>query len=185
MSYEVELKFPVEDPAALIAAVRALGAQRAASVRQVDTYFHHPSRDFAATDEALRIRTVNGGAVLTYKGPLVDETTKTRPELEVPVGHSPEDVQRLFQLLQALGFRPLREVRKQRDLYELDWENRPVQFCVDEVDGLGRFVELETAADADALDEARQSLLRLAARLGLENSERRSYLCLLLKQDRS
>ena len=45
MSYEVEMKFAVEDPAALLAALQALGARPADPVRQEDRYFNPPSRD--------------------------------------------------------------------------------------------------------------------------------------------
>jgi adenylate cyclase class IV len=41
-------------------------------------------------------------------------------------------------------------------------------------------MELETAADDHGLDEARQCLASLAERLSLHDSERRSYLELLL-----
>jgi adenylate cyclase class 2 len=45
-----------------------------------DTYFRHPCRDFAETDEALRIRIrrFNGHfeAFLTYKGPRLTGTQK-------------------------------------------------------------------------------------------------------------
>ena len=33
-----------------------LGGEYQAELRQVDSYFAHPARDFAVTDEALRIR---------------------------------------------------------------------------------------------------------------------------------
>ncbi len=38
------------------------------TIREKDAYFNAPHRDFATTDEALRIRTVDGRCVLTYKG---------------------------------------------------------------------------------------------------------------------
>ena len=44
-----------------------------------------PCRDFAQTDEALRIRTVGDTSFVTYKGPKLDATTKTRRELELPL----------------------------------------------------------------------------------------------------
>ena len=56
MHYEVEMKFPVAEMAGLESKLARLGATVAASQTEVDTYFAHPSRDFARTDEALRIR---------------------------------------------------------------------------------------------------------------------------------
>ncbi|MCH7990085.1 MAG: class IV adenylate cyclase, partial [Planctomycetes bacterium] len=84
MSYEVELKFPLDDAERISAQLDGLQAERGAPIEQVDRYFNHPSRDFAQTDEALRIRTMNDRSLLTYKGPLLDAETKTRLEIELP-----------------------------------------------------------------------------------------------------
>jgi adenylate cyclase class 2 len=51
---------------------------------------------------------------------------------------------------------------------------------LDEVEGLGAFVELELAADESGLEEAKSRIASLALELGLSDSERRSYLELLL-----
>jgi adenylate cyclase class 2 len=57
-----------------------------------------------------------------------------------------------------------------------------VEVCLDEVEGLGKFAELEILAPASKLEAARNVLLRLSAELGLTASERRSYLELLLEK---
>ena len=54
--------------------------------------------------------------------------------------------------------------------------------ALDEVDGLGTFVELELSADEASLDEARRTIVSLANELDLGPSERRSYLEMLLEQ---
>ena len=112
MNYEVEQKFPVDDLAAVGAALTALGAEIAPPRLERDVYYTHPGRDFAHTDEALRIRRVGHDCWLTYKGPKIDATTKTRRELELPLEAGRAD--EWAELLEALGFRPLAEVRKQR-----------------------------------------------------------------------
>src|SRR5205085_2625708 len=58
MQYEVEQKFRLSDLPGIDEKLRQLGAVDGPTVVQVDCYFRHPSRDFAQTDEALRIRTV-------------------------------------------------------------------------------------------------------------------------------
>jgi predicted adenylyl cyclase CyaB len=55
-----------------------------------------------------------------------------------------------------------------------------LEVCLDEVEGLGKFVELEIQAPEERLDTARAVLLQCAAELELSPSERRSYLELLL-----
>lgn len=83
--YEVELKFRVDDPADLERRLVGLAARFREPVEQVDRYFAHPSRDFARTDEALRLRRVGDDVAVTWKGPRVDAATKTRQELELAV----------------------------------------------------------------------------------------------------
>ena len=55
MRYEVEQKHRVEDVAALKAKLAEREVTLGPAVEQSDEYFAHPSRDFARTDEALRI----------------------------------------------------------------------------------------------------------------------------------
>ena len=81
--YEVELKFRLADEVAIITQLAALGAVAGEQVEQCDLYLNHPQRDFAQTDEALRIRRDGSQNVSTYKGPRVDSQTKTRREIEI------------------------------------------------------------------------------------------------------
>ena len=150
------------------------------SVVQSDQYFAHPARDYAQTDEALRIRTVAGGSFVTYKGPKLDATTKTRRELELPLAETDADGSQFAELLAALGFTPVETVRKTRREFRITHDGREVHGALDSVDGVGTFVELELSADDASLDAARRVITALADQLQLGASERRSYLELLL-----
>src|SRR5690606_36038325 len=83
MNYEVELKFRIDEPTGVDAMLTGLEATQEDLEEHRDTYFSHPARDFAQTDEAFRIRSIGEANRLTYKGPLVDKQTKTRQEVEV------------------------------------------------------------------------------------------------------
>ena len=83
MTIEVEQKFRVADTEGVRKKLVALGATFHEPIRQVDLYFAHPQRDFAQTDEALRLRQVGSENYMTYKGPKLDQNTKTRHEIEV------------------------------------------------------------------------------------------------------
>jgi adenylate cyclase class 2 len=61
-------------------------------------------------------------------------------------------------------------------------EGFSLEVCLDEVERIGRFAELEILAPEDQLETARAVLLRTAAELELTGSERRSYLELLLEK---
>lgn len=179
--YEVELKFRVTDVAALERRLAALGTVPGPPVDQVDRYFSHPARDFAATDEALRLRRMGDDVAITWKGPRLEAATKTRREIELDVAaDGPATLARWTELLEALGFRRVREVAKRRRTATLDWQGAEAEVVVDHVAGLGDFVEIEMQADAATLDAARGRVESLAAALGCNTPERRSYLELLL-----
>jgi adenylate cyclase class 2 len=174
--YEVELKFQVSDSAHLERELVALGAHFREVVEQVDRYFAHPCRDFAATDEALRLRRTGSDVAITWKGPRIDATTKTRREIELALAAAAPD----GGPLEALGFRQVREVAKRRRVAIVAWEGAEVEAALDTVAGLGGYLELELQAPVDGVPLARARLESLARRLGCGPAERRSYLELLL-----
>jgi adenylate cyclase class 2 len=180
MHYEVEQKFPVADLCATERRLVELGARLDDAIRQSDGYLAHPARDFRRTDEALRIRRVGNDCYVTYKGPKIDKTTKTRREIELPLAGGVEGARQFRELLLALGFTPVADVNKTRRTAHLMYQGRRVEVALDEVDGLGVFVELELSADDDELEAAKDKLHALATELSLRNPERRSYLHLLL-----
>src|SRR5215208_5003779 len=81
---EVEVKYRLSDPAAVEARLRAWGAIVVADHEEADHYLNAPDRDFARTDEAFRLRRIGERNLLTYKGPRLDATSKTRKEIELP-----------------------------------------------------------------------------------------------------
>lgn len=169
---EIEIKSPCEDLEGMERRLRARGAEFHGEVSQVDLYLSHPCRDFAKTDEALRLREEGGSVTLFYKGPKLDPRSKTREELSVAV----PDPAAMRMILERLGFRPVAEVRKTRRNFGLG----PVEVSLDRVAGLSGYVELEV--QDRPVEEGRSMLLALMKELGLEGMERRSYLELLLEK---
>jgi adenylate cyclase class 2 len=184
MQYEVEQKFRVNDLGAIDEKLRQLGAADGPAIVQIDCYFRHPSRDFEQTDEALRIRTVGNKHWITYKGPKIDPETKTRRELELPIGAGQQTIDGFTELLEAVGFSQVRKVRKTRRSFQLTWQGAEIDGAIDTVDGLGQFVELEIVVDQAGVETAREQIQSLAGELGLTVSERRSYLEMLLQVER-
>jgi adenylate cyclase class 2 len=177
---EVEVKVALTDFAAVEGRLAQWGVREAAARQDTDLYFNAPDRDFARTDEALRLRRIGPANCVTYKGPKRDAQTKTRTEIEVPLAEGEQTATDFTRLLTHLGYRSVAVVRKHRRLFHLERSGFALEVCLDEVDGLGRFVELEIQSPEDRLEEARAALLATAAELGLTGSERRSYLELLL-----
>ncbi len=180
MKFEVEQKFPVTDLRAVEQKLKALGAVISGTQLEADVYYRHPARDFSQTDEALRIRTVGLSGYITYKGPKVDTTTKTRREIELPLTLDDEGIGPWRRLIEALSFTPVAEVRKHRRKATVRWNSRKVNVSLDEVQDLGEFVELELVAVADHVEREKAVIRSLAEELGLFSSERRSYLELVM-----
>jgi len=164
---EVEIKAKIENRDEFEEKLTSMGAEFIREVVEEDEYFNHPCRDFAATDEALRIR--NDGT-LTYKGPRVDKDTKSREELNLKIGNMNE----ARALLISLGFKPVAKVIKRRRYYKID----NITISLDNVPELGDFVEVECIGD---YEPCREEVLDMAKKLGLEEFIRKSYLELLLE----
>ncbi len=170
---EVEAKIVLRD-CALLEAIEGrlarLGARLEGEAREVDLYFQHPCRDFAETDEALRLREAGGRCELTYKGPKEGGRVKARLEATVEVS----DCDEAKLILEKLGFRPVAVVEKRRRYYSLGG----VTVTLDEVRGLGCFVEVESKSGNE------EEVLEAIRTLGLEGFETttKSYLELLLER---
>ena len=170
----------------MLEALAAMDLQVQAAVEQIDRYYRHPQRDFAQTDEAFRLRSVGPRNCITYKGPKIDAETKTRCEEEVALAEGAAARTSCDAIIQHLGFTPVTTVTKRRRTAELEREGMQVEFALDEVDGVGEFVEIEIGVTASGVDDpamsaARELLATLATELGLTEVERRSYLELLLE----
>lgn len=153
-----------------------IGAKKLGIEEQFDTYFSSPYRDFSKTDEALRIRVLNGEAVLTYKGKKLDRVSKTRAEFETPV-----DETSTTKILHALGFSEAGEVRKKREVFEAG----DITVCLDSVEDLGEFLEVEIMAeDGNQLEALREHLFDFLKQFGIEKEDsiQTSYLEMVLEK---
>jgi adenylate cyclase class 2 len=159
-----------------------LDAESLGTVVQRDTYYDAPHRDFATTDEALRLRRESipdeehGETRVTYKGPLVDDTSKSRVEHETAV----TDGETMDAILRELGFSPAAVVEKRRERFA--YEGYTV--TLDDVTDVGTFVEVEREALESELASAREGAYAVVRDLGLDPDEgiRTSYLGMLLDE---
>jgi adenylate cyclase class 2 len=136
---EVEIKARVEDPGEIRERLLLGHATPSGRIHERDVYFNAPHRDFGVTDEALRLRYAEGGAVLTYKGPKMKEyRLKAREELNTSIGSGSGTEL----ILERLGFTRVAEVEKWREYYTY----KGTLVSLDEVSGLGNFIEIEAVA---------------------------------------
>ena len=177
---EIEQKFARADFPLLERRLAGWGAVFGDAHEEADHYFNAPDRDFARTDEAFRLRRVGPSNYLTYKGPKQRADVKVRTELEIPLQPGDQAAADMTRLLTHLGYRFVALVKKQRRTAPLERDGFSFTICLDEVDGLGRFAEVEVLAPEDRRADAEKALAALAAELGLSEVERRSYLGLVL-----
>ena len=177
--YEVEKKArtdlePIRDQ------LQAKDATFIDTVEQRDTYYQHPVRDFAETDEALRLRASNNvtkgenTTFLTYKGPVIEGGAKTRREVETPI----DDSAAMKTILEQLNFEAVATVSKCRERWRLD----TATVCLDTVADLGSYVEIEVIVERDDVKTGAETANELLARLGIEEESMttKSYLELIL-----
>ena len=150
-----------------------LGAKKVSEGVMEDLYLVHPGRDFGKSDEALRLRKQAEGAELTYKGPrMAMKNAKAREEITLRTDN-PLAVQRI---LERLGFKEGYVVRKSRTTYQLD----KLRVDIDNVEGLGEFIELEVMTEAPERSAALMETAR--TELVLDKPEPKTYLELLIEK---
>lgn len=127
-----------------------------ARLLQVDTYFNIPDGRFKLREEG------ETGELIYYRRP--DAPGPSRCDYAIVSIGSPVEVKGILET--ALGVRCV--VRKQRAVYLC----KNVRIHLDEVDGLGSFLELEAVMPEASTDEEGESLvLRLMRAFGLEQHD--------------
>jgi homotetrameric cytidine deaminase len=150
----VELKARDPDPDATVARCVALGAEDRGTMEQRDTYF-------AARHGRLKLREItdDGSELIAYRRPDAHE-----PEESSYIRADAGDDHGLREAL-AIALGTTVVVSKRRRLFI--WEN--VRIHLDDVEGLGTFLELEAvvAPDGSDLDDARAKVGRLRSELAI------------------
>lgn len=146
---ETELKIPVANLDPVRRRLLAVRAQRESPPEvERNVLFDSPDRRLTAAGQALRLRQVGGGWVLTFKGPVSYQgQVKVREELELGVGEG----EVLAGIFARIGLYPLVRYEKERER----WRLGGVEVALDRT-AMGDFVELEGAVAT--LEEAAQAL---------------------------
>ena len=179
--YEVEIKLPVQSAEKIEAGLCRLGFTLLHRLREEDHYFDNDEGRIRISGEALRVRSITDleskktESAITFKGKIMDTVAKTRLELETGVG----DQVIVTQIFEALGYHPVSpSVIKVRHEYAME----RMHACVDRVEGLGDFLELEiVVSDEREKEAAIREISGVLEKLGysLEDTIRNSYLGLL------
>jgi adenylate cyclase class 2 len=171
--YEIEAKIRVDDLDEVRTRLTEHHAEFQGEDSQRDVYYNAPHRDFAETDEALRVRYTGGMPEITYKGPkLPSSGIKARREINIRV----DSGERFEELLAQIGFTVTASVVKHREEYRL----HGASIALDSVAGLGTFVEIEVMTEEEG-GAAEAHIHKMQKMLGVKGAHiPDSYLELIL-----
>lgn len=169
---EVEIKLKIDSVELIEKKLVGIGFKKVQKLQETDYYFNGVDRDFRKSGEALRLRvtkSLDGSAILadrpgeplvqmTYKGPKLDSVSMSRIEHQVNI----DDFETMRAILISLGYKQVFPVQKIRSMLF----SETMAACVDTVDGLGDFLELEIIVDnenqrEDALNKISDVLKQL------------------------
>lgn len=180
---EVEVKYPLLNPSIVLDALRTLSAKKIISDQyQLDIYYtprHRNFLDHEIVSEWLRIRKTGKKNTVNFKRWLpIGAAIQTHcDEFEVVV----DDAQLMEKLFHALDFLEIIRVEKKRN----SWRFRQLEISVDEVNGLGYFIELEAVHTVEEKDipniqrNFSEILQLLNAEVGVQ--DRRGYPYLMIE----
>jgi adenylate cyclase class 2 len=159
---EDEVKYQVRDTEALLVALKTRGIELSAPVRQDDQAYAPEGWSYGDSKlgvSFVRLRTVGGRHTFTLKRPA--ENALSCEEHETGVA----DREQMHHAILAMGFCPTVRIAKVRSTATFDG----LSLCVDEVEGIGTFLELERMVPADVPGEAVQAeLAAFVASLGIK-----------------
>lgn len=177
---EVELKIILKEKDPVEEKLISIGFVKERSLVEKDFYYDNAAQEIRGNDKAIRIRetieeTGDRKSEINFKGPKLDCVSASRPEFETQVGNA----EAMHKILQALGYEKVEpQVVKRRCLYQR--ENMTA--CLDFVENLGSFMELEILVDRESQREAAlEKICGIITLLGYDMSDTtaRSYLSML------
>ncbi len=158
---EIEVKYRVDDLEALLVALKSRGIELGEPVFQDDQAYAPAGRQFGDSKlgvSFLRLRTVAGRDYFALKQPVGNAQACLEYETQVA------DRYAMHGAVLHMGYRPTVRIVKTRRTATLG----TCSLCVDDVEGIGGFLELERLATDDADTQAIQAdLAAFADSLGI------------------
>ncbi|MEK7478264.1 MAG: class IV adenylate cyclase [Patescibacteria group bacterium] len=143
---EVEGKYLLENRENLINRLAGLGFSLRETITERDEYFTDINGTFVKNRTCLRIRTDGKSSEITFKGKspvLSGSYSKIEHNAQINSNQNKE----IKDILKSLGYHKYVTVNKNRATFTKHLENFDQNISVDELQGIGSFVELEILAD--------------------------------------
>jgi adenylate cyclase class 2 len=177
---EIEVKFPLLNPDEVLDWL-SKNAEFKYESRQIDEYFNAPYRNFFAgerVDDWLRLRSEDSGKCsINYKHWYQTETESFYCDENESEVSSADDMRRI---LTSLQFAPVIKLDKLRRAFRLG----DAEIAVDEVEGLGFFIEAEHYGPGTDKEKIKRDLIAAIKKTGAKTGpeDHRGYPYHLLKQ---
>lgn len=135
------------------------GFKLAHEVEETDTYFTDKDKEFVRTRTCLRIRRIDSNYMeLTYKDKSSQDTERYGKK-EVNIQIKPTDYEDLVTVLSGLGYIKYVEFTKYRKVYSKKDNNVECNIMLDNIKGIGDFVEFEIITHEDVSNSEREKKL--------------------------
>ena len=161
---EIEMKAKIKNGTEMIKKLEDLGCVFNNPILQNDTVFSNPSISFVEFlpdgQNLLRIREQNDEIIFTLKRPQANELDAIEREVRVDKRKELEDIIKFMGYEKAIVVRKTRRTARFRD-YEI---------CVDEVEELGSFIELERISDENA-EKVQSEMIEFLHSLGIAKDD--------------
>lgn len=164
MKKEIEVKAKAGNLKEIKTKLEALGCTFTEPIVQEDVIFVNYSGDFSdfkPGQNFLRIRKAKGKILFTLKQSVKNELDSIEKETEIA------DAEEMRGAIELMGYHEAVQVHKTRTKTKHNgWE-----ICLDEVKGLGSFIEVESITDEDA-DKVQEELFAFLQTLGVSRDDR-------------
>jgi adenylate cyclase class 2 len=163
--HEIEVKAHLRDKEATMEKLAALGCAFSEPKTQEDVVYVEKAGSidiFMSNPVFLRIRVVNGSSVIF--------TAKKRLQALAAIEHEVEvsDRAQMEEILKLLGYREAVRIAKTR----ITTAHEGREICIDEVEGLGSFIEMEQLAPEADIDAVQEELFAFLRGLGVTDADR-------------
>lgn len=161
---EMELKALLKNKNQVKNFLEEQGCQWSELHLQADTIYINEQIETTVKNPVFRIRKINDKTILTLK--VQDADLNTAQELELEIS----DDKTMHKILQTIGFTAKVELSKKRQTTEY----KGYHICLDEVDRLGDFLEIEKLAEEGADKKAVYSeMMNILEEFGIEPGDLR------------
>lgn len=173
---EIEIRAEIDNISNIEKKLIELGASLVKKKKQIDKYFGEINLfKKVGYSFMMRVRIEGNKNYLTYKG-AASKKDGVWEEYEFEI----VDASASEKMLKAMGFEEIIQVEKSRVEYELD----NMSICLDDISGLGCFIEIESQDDND-MDKIKLNQLMEKIGVSKEKIINKGYITLLLIKNKS